>query len=247
MGFEISNIGIAAAIAAGAVSFLSPCVLPLVPGYVSFIAGSAGGNPGTAAVRASRLSVAFLALCFVLGFSTVFIALGASATAMSQLIRAYSYEASIIGGLVIIAFSLFMTGLFRLPVLDRDVRYHGPLAQGGPVGAYLLGLAFAFGWTPCIGPVLGAILTVSTVSSTATNGVALLALYSLGLGIPFLLAAIFTQTLVGNLRRMRRAGRVLQIASGLVMVLMGIAMVTGQMTRLAFWLLGTFPVFWSIG
>mgnify|MGYP000134845415 CR=1 FL=1 len=245
MDFEISNIGIMAAIAAGAVSFLSPCVLPLVPGYVSYIAGNSRHGPENA--RPDRLGVALLSICFILGFSTVFVALGASATALSRLLRAYSYEAGIVGGALVILFGIFMTGLVKFPWLQRDIRYHGSLSGSGPLGAYLLGLAFAFGWTPCIGPILGAILTVSAVSATATDGIVLLSLYSLGLGIPFLLAAIFTQTLMGSLPRMRRAGRVLQIAAGGIMILMGLAMMTGQMTRFAFWLLERFPAFGSIG
>jgi cytochrome c-type biogenesis protein len=246
MNFEISNIGIMSAVAAGAVSFLSPCVLPLVPGYVSFIAGNAAGSASGSA-RSGRLPAGLLSLCFILGFATVFIALGASATALSRLLRAYSVEAGIVGGLVIILFGIFTTGLVRLPWLERDVRYHGTLPRSGPLGAYLLGLAFAFGWTPCIGPILGAILTVSALSATAANGIALLSLYSLGLGIPFLLAALFTQTLIDGLPRMRLAGRVLRLLAGGVMIVMGLAMMTGQMTWFAFWLLEKFPVFGSIG
>lgn len=240
MDFEISSIGIFTAIAAGAISFVSPCVLPLVPGYVSFVAGNASH-------RGSRAASAFLSVCFVLGFSTVFVALGASATTVSRLLRAYSYEAGIIGGLIIIAFGLVTTGLVRAPWIQKDIRYHGRVRSSGPLGAYLLGLAFAFGWTPCIGPILGAILTVSAVSATAYDGIALLGLYSLGLGIPFIAAAMFTGTLVNGLPRLRRAGRILQSLAGGVMILMGIAMATGQMTRLAFWLLETFPAFGAIG
>ncbi|MBS3651961.1 cytochrome c biogenesis protein CcdA [Pseudaminobacter sp. 19-2017] len=241
MNFEISNIGIVTAVAAGAVSFLSPCVLPLVPGYVSFIAGRAG-----AATR-HRAAVMLLSLAFVLGFSTVFVGLGASATVFSRLLRAYSYEAGIVGGAIIVAFGLVTAGLVRIPWMQNDLRYHGRIPSGGPLGAYLLGLAFAFGWTPCIGPILGAILTVSAVSATAADGIVLLSLYSLGLGVPFVLAALFTQTLMGSLPRMRRAGRYLQVGAGGIMIVMGVAMMTGQMTRFAFWLLETFPAFGSIG
>jgi cytochrome c-type biogenesis protein len=241
MEFEISNIGIAAAVAAGTVSFLSPCVLPLVPGYVSFIAGRSNAQ-----VR-NKAAVMLSSIAFVLGFSTVFVALGASATAISRLLRAYSYEAGIVGGAMIVFFGLVTAGLIRIPWMQRDARYHGTLPGGGPGGAYLLGLAFAFGWTPCIGPVLGAILTVSAVSATAADGIVLLSLYSFGLGVPFVLAAQFTQTLMGKLPRMRKAGRYLQIGAGGVMVVMGVAMMTGQMTRFAFWLLETFPAFGSIG
>ncbi len=241
MNFEISNISIAAAVAAGTVSFLSPCVLPLVPGYVSFIAGRADAE------ARSRAAVMLLSLAFVLGFSTVFVALGASATAVSRLMRGYSYEAGIVGGAIIIVFGLVTTGLVRVPWMQKDARYHGRIPRGGPLGAYLLGLAFAFGWTPCIGPVLGAILTVSAVSATAADGILLLSLYSLGLGVPFVLAALFTQTLMGSLPSMRKAGRYLQFGAGAVMIVMGVAMMTGQMTRFAFWLLETFPAFGSIG
>lgn len=138
-------------------------------------------------------------------------------------------------------------GIFRAPWAQRDVRYHGSVYVGGPLGSYLLGLAFAFGWTPCIGPILGAILTVSAVSATASDGVALLALYSFGLGVPFVLAALFTQTLMAGLPRMRKVGRVMQAVAGGIMIIMGLAMVSGQMTRFAFWLLDKFPAFGSIG
>lgn len=246
MEFEISNIGVVAAIAAGAISFLSPCVLPLVPGYVSFIAGNSTRTERSDPDR-NKLSIAWLSICFIFGFSTVFVILGAGATALGQSLRAYSYEAGIIGGVIVIIFGLFTTGLLRLPMLQRDVRYHGSLFTGGPTGAYLLGLAFAFGWTPCIGPVLGAILTVSAVSATALDGVALLALYSLGLGIPFFLAALFTDRLIAFLPGLRKTGRALQVTAGVIMIIMGLAMVSGYMTWFAFWLLEKFPVFGSIG
>ncbi len=173
----ISNIGIATAFAAGVVSFLSPCVLPLVPGYVSYVSGNALGEVGRNA--SNRLSTLFLGACFVLGFSTVFIALGATATALSRLLLQYRYEANIAGGTVVLLFGVFMTGLIPMPWLQRDLRFHGSLPGGRPIGAYALGLAFGFGWTPCIGPVLGAILTISALSSTTSAGIALLSIYSL--------------------------------------------------------------------
>lgn len=238
MNFEIANIGLVAALGAGVVSFLSPCVLPLVPGYVSYIAGQSD-NAG----RRTWL----LSLCFVLGFSTIFVALGAGATAISGLLLAYRAEASMIGGAIVILFGLFTTGLLRLPWLDVDRRYHGRLEGGHPAGAYLLGVAFGFGWTPCIGPILGAILAVSATADTASSGIALLAIYSVGLGIPFLLVANFADRLTAELRRMRKLGRWLHVGSGVVMIGMGVAMLTGQMTVFAFWLLQTFPVFATIG
>ncbi|MCK5931647.1 MAG: cytochrome c biogenesis protein CcdA [Aurantimonas coralicida] len=246
---EVSSIGIATAFAAGVVSFLSPCVLPLVPGYVSYVAGRTISPDGfttetgfTAAVRTFGLS-----LCFVLGFSTVFVLLGASATAMSGLLRTHLYEANLIGGAIVIVFGLFTTGLVPMPWLDRDLRVHASPSSAGPWAAYLLGLAFAFGWTPCIGPVLGAILTLSAANATAGSGTALLAVYSLGLGLPFILAALFMRGFMAKMKAMRRTGRVLKIVAGGVMMLMGIAMITGHLTRFAFWLLAIFPALGQIG
>lgn len=194
-----------------------------------------------------RLSAFLLSTLFVLGFSTVFIALGASAAGISRLLLWYRYEANIIGGAIIILFGVFMTGLVRLPWLQRDSRFHGNIRGGRPIGAYVLGLAFGFGWTPCIGPVLGAILTVSALSASASNGVALLGIYSIGLGVPFLLSALFTDGLASRLKRMRRTGQVLQAGAGGVLVLMGVAMITGRMSVFSFWLLERFPVLTTIG
>jgi cytochrome c-type biogenesis protein len=242
MTFEIANIGIVAALLAGMISFLSPCVLPLVPGYMSYIAGSTDRG-----MERRRIDTVFLSGCFVLGFSTVFILLGASATAMSGLLLSYRYEANIVGGLIIILFGIFTTGIIKMPWLERDLRYHGAIEGGQPLGAYVLGLAFGFGWTPCIGPILGAILTVSATVDGALSGVALLSIYSLGLGVPFLLTALFADALTSKLRSVRRLGKLLHIGAGVVMILMGIAMITGQMSVFAFWLLEKFPVFGRIG
>lgn len=245
---EISGVGLIAALGAGAISFLSPCVLPLVPGYVSYIAGSAdvvlGEDEPTRATRARTFG---LSVAFVLGFSTIFIALGAGATALGGFLLRYKAEAAIVGGVLIILFGLFTTGLVRLPFLQRDFRFHRSIRGGGPGGAYLLGLAFGFGWTPCIGPVLGSILSVSAVSSTMGSGIALLAVYSLGLGVPFLIAAIFARGLAGRLRSIGRLGRILNIVAGCVMIVIGVALATGTLSRLSFWLLEVFPVFGRIG
>src|SRR5918996_2235861 len=167
---ELSSIGVLTAFAAGAISFLSPCVLPLVPAYVSYVAGESLNGAERGASPAAKLPALGLSVFFVLGFSTVFVILGASATALGQLLLAYRYELNIIGGTVVIAFGLFMMGLLRLPWFQRDLRFHTTIPGGRPLGAYMLGLAFAFGWTPCIGPVLGAILTVSAVSTTVSSG-----------------------------------------------------------------------------
>jgi cytochrome c-type biogenesis protein len=245
--FEISNVGILTALAAGAISFLSPCVLPLVPGYISYIAGNTTVAERSSETVSSRFSAVFLSAWFVLGFSTIFVALGAGATAASQFLLSYRYETNILGGAIIIVFGVFMTGLLSLPWLQREFRFHGDPGGGRALGAFVLGLAFGFGWTPCIGPVLGAILTVSALSSTASNGIALLAIYSVGLGVPFLLAALFTEGLAKRLQGMKRTGRLLQIAAGAVMVVMGVAMMTGTMSTFSFWLLEQFPILTKIG
>lgn len=244
---EISNIGLVTAFAAGAISFLSPCVLPLVPGYVSYVAGRTAADRPSGGAMALRLPAIGLSLCFVLGFSTVFVVLGASATALGQLLLAYRYELNLVGGAIVIVFGLFLLGLTRPSWMMRELRVHAPISGGRPVSAYLLGLAFAFGWTPCIGPILGAILTVGAASATVGGGVVLLAVYSLGLGVPFVLAALFTDVLTARLKAIGQLGRGLQLFAGVVMILMGLAMITGQLSTFSYWLLDTFPVLTSIG
>jgi len=186
-------------------------------------------------------------LCFVLGFATVFMAFGASATAIGQLLSAYRYEANIIGGIIVIIFGLFMTGLLRFNWMQREFRVHGNLSGGRPVAAYILGLAFAFGWTPCIGPILGAILMVSATSGVVSDGVALLAIYSLGLGVPFIAAALFTNRFLHHTRLIRRHGPALQVGAGVLLIIMGIAMITGYLSDFSIWLLNTFPLLGEVG
>ncbi len=240
----ITGVLLGSSLAAGVVSFLSPCVLPLVPGYLSYVAGEAIGLKG----RGSRAGAPLLlALFFVLGFSTVFVTMGAAATAIGRLLLAYRYEMSILGGAVIILFGLSMTGVLSLGPLARDWRFHLDLPGGRPVAAYVLGLAFAFGWTPCIGPVLGTILTMSAARATLLQGMALLGLYSLGLGLPFLAVALFTETLVNRLRFLSRVGRFLQFGAGAVVALIGVLIVTGELSTFSYWLLNTFPAFSRLG
>ena len=244
---EISAIALVTAFGAGIVSFLSPCVLPLVPGYVSYVAGDRISQSHHATDSAWRLSALGLSFCFVLGFSTVFIVLGAGATGLGQLLLRYKNEANIIGGVLVMIFGLFMMGLLKLSWMQRDLRFHGNIKGARPLGAYLIGLAFAFGWTPCIGPVLGVILTLSAVTATVSSGVALLGVYSLGLGIPFVATAMFTDAFLAWRKPIARIGRPLQIGAGAVMVLMGLAMITGQITQAALWLLNTFPGLATMG
>lgn len=242
---EISSIGILTALVAGLVSFLSPCVLPLVPGYISYVAGQTMENVRGKEDKQVRRSAVLLSVFFVLGFSTVFVSLGASATALGSLLLTYRYEANLVGGAIVILFGLFLIGLLNLAWFQRDLRFHTNIKGGRPFAAYVLGLAFAFGWTPCVGPVLGAILTVSATS--AGSGIALLSLYSLGLGLPFLLAALFTDAFMNKMKLMRKIGRPLQIAAGVVLIIMGIAMITGQLSVFSYWLLKTFPGLATIG
>jgi len=242
---ELSLIGVTTAFAAGVISFLSPCVLPLVPGYVSFVAGSSleemrdGETP--------RLQSFALALTFVLGFSVVFVALGMSASALGNLLLSYRYELGIVAGVVVILFGLHMLGLTPLRLMNQDARFHLDMPGGRALSAFLLGFAFAFGWTPCIGPVLGAILTLGASTADIGKGAFLLAVYSAGLGLPFLLAALFTGTLLSRLRSLGRFGRNLQMGAGGLLLAMGLLMVTGQLEVIAYWLLETFPALAAIG
>jgi len=243
---DLSGIGIAAAFAAGTISFVSPCVLPLVPGYVSYVAGHAADTSDLVPGGRRRKAIG-MSLYFVLGFSTIFMILGASATALGQMLLSYRYELNLVGGGIVILFGLSMIGMARIAVMQREARFHLAITGGQPLSAYVLGLAFGFGWTPCIGPILGAILTASAATATVGEGVGLLAIYSAGLGVPFLLAAAFTERLTRRLRIIGRVGRRLHQIAGLLMVAMGIAMITGQLSALSYWLLDTFPALGAIG
>lgn len=245
--FDISGIGVMAAFAAGIVSFLSPCVLPLVPGYLSYVGGQSLDDLQNQRGTREKLPILVLSMCFVLGFTTVFMAFGASATVIGQLLSTYRYEVNIAGGSIVIVFGLFMTGLLRLSWLQREFRIHGEMDGGRPVAAYVLGLAFAFGWTPCIGPILGSILMVSATSSGVGSGLALLGIYSLGLGLPFIAAAMFTDRFLRHTRSIRQHGRTLHIVAGGLMIIMGIAMITGYLSDFSWWLLKAFPWLAMIG
>ena len=236
-----------AAFVAGIISFLSPCVLPLVPGYVSYFAGQSAASLATPSPTLPSLQTIALSLCFVLGFSTVFVILGASATALGQMLLAYRYELNLAGGAIVIGFGLFTVGAMRPSWLQRERRFDAAVPHMRPVAAYLLGLAFAFGWSPCIGPILGSILTVGATSATVADGITLLATYSLGLGLPFVIAATLTDGLLARLKSAGRIGRALRLAAGSVMIVMGVAMITGQLSAFSYWLLETFPVLSAIG
>jgi len=239
---EVSALGLVTAGLAGAVSFISPCVLPLVPGYVSYIAG---GTDADSPSGTFELRLVWRASCFVLGFTTVFVLLGISAQALGGFLQRHQIEANIIGGALVITFGLAIAGLIRIPFLMLNIRWRGPDEIRSPIGAFLLGLAFAFGWTPCIGPVLASILALT--ASSASNGAVLLGVYGLGLGIPFLLVALFFGNAAATLKRMRRTGVILNVAAGLIMIAVGALLMTGRLPDIAIWLLNMFPELGTIG
>ena len=244
----IQEVTLLGAVFAGLLSFVSPCVLPLVPPYLGFLAGTSLEDVAEerAASDASR-RVFYTSIAFVAGFSTVFVALGASASLIGQAISQYINVLGTLAGIIIIVMGLHFLGLFRIALLYREARVQVERKPAGLPGAYVLGLAFAFGWTPCVGPILAAILFVAGAESTAGQGAILLTAYALGLGVPFLGAALFAGPFLRFMSRFRRhLGRVEQ-AMGVVMIVTGILFLGGWMQQASFWLLETFPIFSQIG
>lgn len=234
---------------AGVLSFLSPCVLPLVPPYLTYMSGASfdqlRDDSATAGVL-WRKSV-FTSLFFIAGFSIVFILFGATATAFGQVFRQALPIITPVAGLFIIAMGLHFLGVYRIGFLDRQLRHNGPGVASGPAGGFLLGLAFAVGWTPCIGPVLAAILAVASSKETALDGAALLGLYSLGLGVPFLLAGIAIGPFLSFFSSFKKHLGTVEKVMGGFLVLTGLLFLTGQFTRISYWFLETFPVLQSFG
>ncbi|ABE63398.1 cytochrome c biogenesis protein, transmembrane region [Nitrobacter hamburgensis X14] len=243
----IHDVSVPAALVAGLVSFLSPCVLPLVPPYLVYLTGATIEHVShDETAKVSKRAVMLAALVFVLGFSTVFVALGASASFIGGLIRAWSAQLSIVAGIVIIVMGLHFLGLTRIGFLMREGRLTAPKPVG-LWGAYVMGLAFAFGWTPCIGPILAAILSVAAAEATVVKGAGLLAVYSAGLGIPFLLAALMIEQFASLLKRMKRHLNTVERVMGVLMVLTGIAFLTGTISNVSIWLLEAFPALQNFG
>lgn len=230
------------ALVAGLLSFLSPCVLPIVPPYLAYIGGVSMGE-----LREGRRSAAVPALFFVLGLSTVFLLMGVAASALGQFFLANQEWFGRIAGLVIIGLGLHFLGLYRIPILDREARIDAGDRGGSSLGAYVLGLAFAFGWTPCIGPQLGAILSIAAQGGSVGRGVALLAVYAAGLGIPFLLAALFLGRAMGVMNRIKRHMGLIEKAMGALLVIVGLLLLTNAFSALSFWLLETFPGLATLG
>ena len=243
------DVSIGAAFLAGIISFLSPCVLPLVPPYLCFITGASLEQlaRGEGAVAVQRRATMLAALMFVMGFATVFVLLGASASFAGQLLRTYLPILAKVAGVFIILMGLNFLGIFKLSIFNREARYHSETRPAGLIGAYAVGLAFAFGWTPCIGPVLAVILTLAASEQDVARGAGLLAIYSAGLGIPFLLAAAGVGTFIGFFQKFRRHMLTVERVMGVLLVLTGIMFLTGALQDLSYWLIDAFPWLATIG
>ncbi|MCM5552318.1 cytochrome c biogenesis CcdA family protein [Pleomorphomonas sp. NRK KF1] len=244
-----ANVTLIAAFGAGLLSFVSPCVLPLVPPYLGFLTGASIEELTSEEMSrlAAKRRAAEVSLCFILGFTCVFVTLGATASVFGQLLRQWSEVLGVLAGLFIIVMGLHFLGLFRVALFYREARFHQFRIKAGLGGAFLLGLAFAFGWTPCIGPVLATILSVAGSRDTVGDGALLLAVYSLGLGVPFLIAALFAAKFVLFMRRFRRHFPLVERAMGGVLVITGALFLSGGMQRASFWLLENFPALSTIG
>lgn len=243
------DISYAAALGGGVLSFVSPCVLPLVPAYLCFLGGTSleqlsGEETGD---RGAARRVVVSALLFILGFASVFVALGASAAAISGLLLQHKLILGQIAGVIIIIFGLHVMGLIRLPFLNREVRLHLQNRPASLVGAYILGLAFAFGWTPCIGPILATVLSVAARSDSLWYGTSLLSVYAAGLGIPFLLAAFLAAPFIRWMKRMRRHMRRIETATGGLLIVTGMLFLFNSFELLGFWLIELLPVLGEIG
>jgi cytochrome c-type biogenesis protein len=255
---EIENVSFVAAFVAGVLSFISPCVLPLIPGYLSFISGvtldemqglpaparaGAGAVAVAAAPPAGRRRVIVTSLFFILGFSLVFVSLGATASALGQFLMERLRILGKIAGVLIIVFGLHTMGVLRIGWLYSEKRVQMARKPAGPLGALLVGVAFAFGWTPCIGPILAGILTMAAAQETIGQGVQLLAVYSAGLGIPFLLTSLAINQFFAAFARIRRHYRLIEFVSGALLVAIGILIFTDRFTIIARWLTPYLPTF----
>ena len=236
--------GLVVAFIAGLISFLSPCVLPIVPPYIAYMSGVALTEIEN---RKGRQKIVFTALFFVLGLSTVFIFLGFSASAIGAIFFEYQTLLNTIAGFIIMLFGLHFLGIYRLHFLDREARFEVENYQGTAFGSYVLGLAFAFGWTPCIGPQLGAILSLAASNASILKGTVLLAFYAMGLGIPFLIFALFINRLEGVLKFFKQYFKIIERIMGLLLWTVGLLMLTGGFSSISFWLLETFPVLGILG
>jgi cytochrome c-type biogenesis protein len=241
---QLPEVSLLAAFLAGVVSFLSPCVLPLVPSYVTFITGvsfdelTAGDQTG----RIRRLTMMH-SLAFIVGFSIVFIALGATATAAGQFLREHQDLMRQVGGVLIVLFGLYLTGLLPIAALSREAKFRMTSKPLGLLGSVLVGITFAAGWTPCIGPILASILLYASTSEHAGTGVLLLSIYSLGLGVPFFLAALGMNTFLAASRKLRSSLRAIEIVSGVILIVFGLSLVTNLFRHFVSFLARYLPAF----
>ena len=234
---DYSAVGqIAVAFAAGLISFLSPCVLPLVPGYISIVSGSSLEQLKAQDKQASLLRTVLMnSITFIVGFSITFVILGASATWLGQVLVSWRQLLDKIAGLVLIVFGVHVLGIVKINALYQDKRFHNVDAPRGAAGSLLLGLAFAFGWTPCLGPILAGILAIASTKQTVSEGMLLLGVYSAGLGIPFLLTSLALNQFLSFYSRFKKHFHAVEMVSGALVIAVGIMMVTGSLTRLAAW------------
>jgi len=236
------DISLVAAFGAGFLSFISPCVLPLIPGYISYISGMSLEEMRTADAGARRRLIA-ATLLFILGFSIIFMAMGASASAIGSFLEDNLRIVQKIAGVIIILLGLHLAGLFRIGFLNRDMRVQTARKPATALGALVVGMAFGFGWTPCIGPILGGILAIAGSKSTIGEGVLLLAVYSAGLGVPFFLTSLAIDKFFAASSKVRRYYRAIELVSGVLLVLLGILMLTGRFTLIIRFLTPYLPTF----
>lgn len=245
-GMDVTYVG---ALLAGLLSFVSPCVLPLVPAYLCFLGGASldqlTAEEGIDQALARRVAVS--AAAFVVGFGTVFVSLGATATLAGQFLAQNMDILSKIAGVVIVLFGLHFMGVFRIGFLNFEKRFHMESKPSGLVGSYVLGLAFAFGWTPCVGPVLATILMVAATGESIWYGTSLLTLYAAGIGLPFLAAALGVRPFMRFMARFRKHMRTVEIVIGSLLILTGVLIFTGSLADIGQWLLETFPIFSRVG
>jgi cytochrome c-type biogenesis protein len=252
------NVTLLAAFGAGLLSFISPCVLPLIPGYLSYVSGVTvdemrGGTAGvipsggvavaTMTAPVARKRVVLASLAFILGFSIVFVSLGASASAIGQFLMSRLTVLSRIAGAIIIVFGLHTMGVLRIEWLYQEKRVQTARQPAGLMGATLVGIAFAFGWTPCIGPILAGILAIAATRDTVADGVRLLSAYSLGLGVPFLATALAIDRFFAAFAKIRRHYHKIEIVSGALLIVIGVLIFTNRFTIIAQWLTPYLPVY----
>ena len=246
---ELMQVTYIGALVAGVLSFASPCVLPLIPAYISFLGGASLEQltDKTGVDKSTSRRVFYAALAFVLGFSTIFVILGASATVISGVLIQHAILLGQIAGVVIVIFGFHFMGLFRIGFLNFEKRFHLENKPAGLVGSFILGLAFAFGWTPCVGPILASVLMVAASGDSVMYGTSLLGVYAAGLGIPFLAAALAVKPFMNFMKRFRQHMHKVEIVVGSLLVVTGVVIFTGDINEFANWLLETFPIFSAVG